>query len=39
VEAARLADYLVTDAHDGLAVNGTTGKAPTTTGEENERLL
>src|SRR5438067_12979729 len=38
--AARLADYLVTGMrNDGLAVNGTSGEAPTTTDEEKERLL
>ncbi len=38
--AARLADYLVTDMrNDGLVVNGTTGEAPTTTDDEQERLL
>src|ERR1700683_2903307 len=38
--AARLADYLVTDMrNDGLVVNGTTGEEPTTTDEEQERLL
>src|ERR1700753_1329037 len=38
--AARLADYLVTGMrNDGLVVNGTTGEAPTTSDDEQERLL
>jgi 4-hydroxy-tetrahydrodipicolinate synthase len=38
--AARLATYLVDEMHsEGLAVNGTTGEAPTTTDEEKERLI
>ncbi len=40
VEAAqRLATYLVDHGHDGLAVSGTTGEAPTTSDAEKERLL
>jgi 4-hydroxy-tetrahydrodipicolinate synthase len=38
--AARLATYLVDEMrNEGLAVNGTTGEAPTTTDEEKERLI
>ncbi|MCX6407668.1 MAG: 4-hydroxy-tetrahydrodipicolinate synthase [Propionibacteriales bacterium] len=40
VEAAqKLATYLVDHGHDGLVVSGTTGESPTTTGEEDARLL
>jgi 4-hydroxy-tetrahydrodipicolinate synthase len=38
--AARLASYLVDDMrNDGLVVSGTTGESPTTTDEEQDRLL
>src|ERR1700745_1930590 len=38
--AARLAAYLVDDMrNEGLVVNGTTGEAPTTTDEEEARLV
>jgi 4-hydroxy-tetrahydrodipicolinate synthase len=38
--AARLATYLVDDMrNEGLVVNGTTGESPTTTDEEQGRLL
>ncbi len=38
--AARLAIYLVDDMrNEGLVVNGTTGEAPTTTGEEKRQLI
>lgn len=37
--AQRLATRLVDDGNDGLVVSGTTGEAPTTTDEEDERLL
>jgi 4-hydroxy-tetrahydrodipicolinate synthase len=38
--AARLAAYLVDEQrNDGLVVSGTTGESPTTTDEEDERLL
>jgi 4-hydroxy-tetrahydrodipicolinate synthase len=38
--AAKLAAYLVDDMrNEGLAVNGTTGEAPTTTDEEKSRVI
>ncbi len=38
--AARLAEYLVTEMrNDGLVVSGTTGESPTTSDEEQARLL
>jgi 4-hydroxy-tetrahydrodipicolinate synthase len=38
--AASLATYLVDDMrNEGLVINGTTGESPTTTDEEQERLL
>jgi 4-hydroxy-tetrahydrodipicolinate synthase len=37
--AQRLATYLVDHGNDGLVVSGTTGESPTTTGEEDARLL
>jgi 4-hydroxy-tetrahydrodipicolinate synthase len=38
--AARLASYLVDDMrNDGLVISGTTGESPTTTDEEQDRLL
>ena len=37
--AARLATHLVDVGNDGIVVSGTTGEAPTTTGEEEVELL
>lgn len=37
--AAALATHLVESGSDGLVVSGTTGESPTTTGEEDGRLL
>ncbi len=37
--AARLADHLVGQRHDGLVLSGTTGESPTTTDEEKSRLI
>jgi 4-hydroxy-tetrahydrodipicolinate synthase len=37
--AQKLATYLVDHGNDGLVVSGTTGESPTTTGEEDARLL
>ena len=37
--AQRVAEYLVDNGNDGLVVSGTTGESPTTTGEEDGRLL
>jgi len=37
--AEKLATYLVDNGNDGLVVSGTTGESPTTTGEEDGRLL
>ena len=38
--AARLATYLVDEMrNDGLVISGTTGESPTTSNEENDRLL
>lgn len=37
--AQRVATYLVDSGNDGLVVSGTTGESPTTTGEEDGRLL
>jgi 4-hydroxy-tetrahydrodipicolinate synthase len=37
--AQQLATYLVDHGNDGLVINGTTGEAPTTTDEEQDRLL
>src|SRR5580692_6833828 len=38
--AARLATYLVDDMrNDGLVISGTTGESPTTSDEEQDRLL
>jgi 4-hydroxy-tetrahydrodipicolinate synthase len=36
---ARVARHLVDHGHDGLVVSGTTGEAPTTTTEEDGRIL
>ena len=37
--AQRVATYLVDSGNDGLVLSGTTGESPTTTGEEDARLL
>ncbi|HVW82172.1 MAG TPA: 4-hydroxy-tetrahydrodipicolinate synthase [Mycobacteriales bacterium] len=37
--AARVATHLVEAGNDGLVVSGTTGESPTTTDEEQDRLL
>lgn len=37
--AARVAEHLVATGHDGVVVSGTTGESPTTTTEEDGRLL
>ncbi|MET0467523.1 MAG: 4-hydroxy-tetrahydrodipicolinate synthase [Aeromicrobium sp.] len=37
--AAALAHHLVENGSDGIVVSGTTGESPTTTGEEDGRLL
>lgn len=37
--AQRVATHLVDHGNDGLVVSGTTGESPTTTGEEDARLL
>ncbi|UUI67446.1 4-hydroxy-tetrahydrodipicolinate synthase [Aeromicrobium duanguangcaii] len=37
--AAALAQHLVESGSDGIVVSGTTGESPTTTGEEDGRLL
>lgn len=37
--AAALATHLVDAGNDGLVISGTTGESPTTTGEEDGRLL
>ncbi|WP_344198470.1 4-hydroxy-tetrahydrodipicolinate synthase [Aeromicrobium alkaliterrae] len=37
--AQKLASHLVDAGNDGLVVSGTTGESPTTTGEEDGRLL
>lgn len=37
--AARVAEHLAAHGHDGVLVSGTTGEAPTTSDEEDERLL
>ena len=37
--AQRVASYLVDAGNDGLVVSGTTGESPTTSSEENRRLL
>jgi 4-hydroxy-tetrahydrodipicolinate synthase len=37
--AARLAEHLVDHGNDGIVVSGTTGEAPTTTTDEDGRLL
>ncbi len=37
--AQRLATHLVDHGNDGLVVSGTTGESPTTTGDEDGRLL
>ncbi|MEP7194095.1 MAG: 4-hydroxy-tetrahydrodipicolinate synthase [Actinomycetota bacterium] len=39
VGAARLAEHLVDNGHDGLVVNGTTGESPTTTDSEKVDLV
>jgi 4-hydroxy-tetrahydrodipicolinate synthase len=36
---ARVADHLVRNGNDGLVVSGTTGESPTTTTEEDGRIL
>jgi len=35
----RIADHLVSTGHDGIAVNGTTGEAPTTSDEEKDQII
>ena len=35
----KIAAHLVSLGHDGIAVNGTTGEAPTTSDEEKDQLL
>jgi 4-hydroxy-tetrahydrodipicolinate synthase len=35
----KLAAYLVANGHDGIAVNGTTGEAPTTKSSEKEEII
>lgn len=37
--AAKLATHLIDSGADGIVVSGTTGESPTTTGEEDGRLL
>ena len=37
--AARVAEHLVDHGNDGIVVSGTTGESPTTTDEEDGRLL
>jgi 4-hydroxy-tetrahydrodipicolinate synthase len=37
--AARVAEHLVAHGHDGIVVSGTTGESPTTTTEEDGRIL
>lgn len=37
--AAKVATHLIDAGNDGLVVSGTTGESPTTTGEEDGRLL
>jgi len=37
--AARVAEHLADHGHDGVVVSGTTGESPTTTAEENGRVL
>ena len=37
--AARVAEHLADHGHDGVVVSGTTGESPTTTTEEDGRLL
>jgi 4-hydroxy-tetrahydrodipicolinate synthase len=37
--AARVAEHLVAHGHDGVVVSGTTGESPTTTTEEDGRVL
>lgn len=39
VAAQKIATHLVDAGNDGLVVSGTTGESPTTTGEEDGRLL
>jgi 4-hydroxy-tetrahydrodipicolinate synthase len=34
-----IADHLVSTGHDGIAVNGTTGEAPTTSDEEKDQII
>jgi 4-hydroxy-tetrahydrodipicolinate synthase len=36
---ARVAEHLADHGHDGVVVLGTTGEAPTTSGEEDDRIL
>ena len=36
---ARLAEHLVDTGHDGIAVNGTTGEAPTTKSSEKLEVI
>ena len=36
---ARLAQHLVDNGHDGIAVNGTTGEAPTTKSSEKLEII
>jgi 4-hydroxy-tetrahydrodipicolinate synthase len=35
----KLAAHLVANGHDGIAVNGTTGEAPTTKSSEKEEII
>lgn len=35
----KLAEHLVANGHDGIAVNGTTGEAPTTKSSEKEEII
>ena len=35
----KIADHLVTNGHDGIVVNGTTGEAPTTKSSEKEEII
>lgn len=35
----KIADHLVRNGHDGIAINGTTGEAPTTTDDEKDEIV
>ncbi len=35
----KLAAHLVANGHDGIAVNGTTGEAPTTSDDEKDQIV